>query len=274
MSQHPIPNRVEADAGFDHGMHVGTPRRVDGFRPFVIVPEGAEVQPLEPEPASPARLKASRTLHRIADFLAYCTRHGDESSACFYAIGKQFAAVLDYHYGTKDTDPEFRARYGEHVATFVPLRTVAWEAWRSRSGTHMDQEAFVEFLEANACDVVKPDPAGVVAAALDFKAHTVSRFTSAKRMASGAVQFRYEEDIDTRKQEGVATFPEELTLSVAPFEGCDPVQVLVRLRFRCHGGKLVLWFDLHRPDLVEREALAKFEAAVRGVFGDRLYAGA
>jgi len=130
-----------------------------------------------------------------------------------------------------------------------------WTHWRARDGVLMDQEAFATHVEDGVDELVRPGAAEMLDLAQTFHATTSARFKGGHRLASGARQFVYEEEVDaTAGSSGDVSIPEQLELAIRPFFGSDRYEVKARFRFQLRGGDLALGYKLNRPDDVERAA--------------------
>lgn len=147
-------------------------------------------------------------------------------------------------------------------------RRPEWQAWRDADGKMMEQEAFALFIEDALAEIVDPAPATMLDLAQTFQAHTGAAFKSGKRLASGEVQFLYEETTTASAGTGGDIgVPEELALEVVPFFGAHKYQVTARFRFTLRQGELRLGYKLNRPDDVERFAFLNVATEVAGSLG-------
>ena len=80
-------------------------------------------------------------------------------------------------------------------------------------------------------------------------------FRQGTRLDNGQVQLTYNEEIDGRAGEaGQLRIPEQFFIAVKPFLGGDAFCVPARFRYRIQDGRLMMWFELVRPDKVLEEA--------------------
>ena len=144
----------------------------------------------------------------------------------------------------------------QHRAELTLKKTPEWEYWAAKNNTMMSQEDFAEHIEGGLEEIARPDAADVLEMAQSFHASHEASFRSQKRLATGEVQFLYDEQIKaTAGTAGQLTVPTTILLSIAPFIAEDAVKITARLRFRLSSGKLTLGYILDRPDAVLRTAL-------------------
>lgn len=242
--------------------------------PFVLVPEGFAVQSLERLLEAPMRPRATVTVRDAESFLAYYATHeAGKTLLCADVDARTATAIFDYH---RKGSPGF----AEHSVVFQAQETPAWRAWAGLDGKQHEQERFARFLEEHLVDVVGDDkgkgPSGATlyAVATELQAKTSSNFLSSKRLSDGSFELLSEEKIEASTKRGQTKIPESFTLSLAPFRGSEAVEVLARLRFRIQGGKLVLWFDLHRRQEILERAFDTIVAKIEAGIGARMLRGA
>ena len=190
----------------------------------------------------------------------YVTEHAEQMASTLWADrdAGRITAVLNGHLAEDDS-----AGWGDHRAILTLRQTPAWRAWTAASGQLVDQQAFAEFLEDRAADVVEPDAATLIEVVTTIEATTGVAFKSAVRLQDGQTQLRYEETTDAKAgQAGQLTIPQRITLGIAPFEGIDPYRLTARLRYRLRDGRLTIGVVLDQPEDVLRAAFGDVIAAV------------
>ncbi|CAD5377116.1 conserved hypothetical protein [Pseudomonas sp. OF001] len=225
--------------------------------PVALLPEGVELQGLEQHLPAPVRIRQSVKVLDAKTFIDYVNRFADSASAVFCngPEGRTFTAVLDYH------QPDSPS-WGTHKATYQCPTTVEWGNWRAADRKKMAQADFAEFIEENVKDIVQPDGNHAAPTAADML--EISRTLEAKkniafrqgiRLDNGQVQLTYNEQIDGRAGEtGQLNIPEQFFIGIRPFLGGDAFCIPARFRYRIQEGRLVMWFELVRPDKVLEEA--------------------
>lgn len=210
-----------------------------GSAPLVVVPAGYELQNLETYLPAPKQIRQTVNLNDVRSFIGYVNRFKD-NSAVFVDMEKLKAvAVLDYH------EPNYPA-WGSHKATLTLKHSAEWQAWKNKDRQTFGQVQFAEFLEDNQIDIVEPDGATVLEAAMHLEAKKTVKFTSGTNLANGAAQLVYEEAIEG-KGRGNIVIPTRFKLGIAIFEGGLPVQIDARLRYRIIDDKLTFTYILERP---------------------------
>lgn len=92
--------------------------------------------------------------------------------------------------------------------------------------------------------------------ARDMEGKTDVSFGSAIRQSNGSVRFNYSEETKATVGAGRIEVPEQFVISIPIHIGSARVSLTARLRYRINAGKLVLWYDLLRADVAEREGFA------------------
>jgi uncharacterized protein YfdQ (DUF2303 family) len=140
--------------------------------------------------------------------------------------------------------------WGDFKAAYACPLSVEWKRWMAKSQHEkerkegMAQADFMQFLEDNLQDVVRPEGALLLTAAHNFEAKKDVSFKSATRLQDGSIAFLYDEKVNEVSQPGKIALPSEFTICIPVFEGGAKYEVDARLRYRVNGGGLVLWYEL------------------------------
>lgn len=198
----------------------------------------------------PVRIEQAVKVGDAASFLSYHALYSDENSRAFAERdSNSIRAVLDYHKSNDKT-----ARFGKHTLTLVLRHTEEWQKWTKSNGKPMEQAEFAEFLEENAPDVVFPSAADMLEMATTLQATIDVQFKKAYNLQSGAVELRYEENINGRFGKGEVVVPKSFKISIPVYDGQDAVQIEAMFRFRIRGEKLSLHYQLLHLDRWKRDA--------------------
>lgn len=239
------------------GMHLAEPHPIntaEGRFHAVLKPSGAEIHlfdtvELEQRLAlHPLRAKGSYSVVDPGSFIAYMEKHaGPESEMWADPKACRIVGVINAHAGAT-----LLPGHGDHRVTLGLVTSHQWQVWTAQDGKWLERQAFAEFIEDNAIDVVTPDSATMVEVAEGFHASTSAEFKDAQRLTSGEVKFRYEETINAAAgHNGELEVPTEFTLAIPIFEGTDPIEVRAKFRYRLRTGNVTLGFKLERPyDLI------------------------
>lgn len=195
----------------------------------------------------------SVTVADFPSFAAYLNKHGLEGETEISAHETEgiFSAVIDA--GTDD-EPGWR----HHQMKLALTPSDEWKTWTAQSGKLMTQEAFAEFIEDNARNVVTPSSAELLEVAQSLQVKRGVDFESGTRLSDGNVQFGYRETTTaTAGTAGSLTIPATLELALAPFRGGAPYRVPATFRYRLQDKRLALGFKLQNADQVRRDAFAK-----------------
>lgn len=246
-----------------HGLVAPTVWNEDGEHPQVVVPEGFQILDLASTAERPDRTRANPTFWDVASLVAYGNRFnaGFENDTNTVVFGDRsttkVTAILDY---PTAEGPD----WAQHRATLTMRRSPEWTAWTNSNKKQFEQEAFANLLESLAPDIVEPDAATVLEVALSLESHTCVAFKAGFTQKNGAKILQYSEDMTaTAGATGSLKIPDKLVLNVKIFEGDElPSRVEAFFRFRVTNSKLVLFYELIRP---ERVVEAAFEQVLKAV---------
>lgn len=252
------------------GIDIAGPQPIgDSVRFFTqLVPGFAKVETIDldqlEEKLAPHPRRKTGTVHvqDALSFIGYLGKHGLPQSEVFADVARMaLVGVINAHEeSTLDEALENKAGHGDHRVQFELIYTDAWKAWTERDKKPMNQQQFAEFIEDHANDVIDPDAATMLEIAQSLIATTGVDFKSAHRLSDGQVKFQYEETTQARAgHSGDIEIPGSFAIAISPFEGCPPVELVARFRYRTGSGGLTLFYALRNPGDVAREA---FEAYV------------
>lgn len=233
------------------GKTVGEPKRVEQHNEFAVVAAGDRVESLERFMPTPARIRSRFDADDVTSFVAYFNNWNDSETAVIFANQKSTTlhAVLDYH----DVDPSWCT----HTVNYVAPLSIEWQTWAAMDGKGMPQVDFAHFIENNVKDIHRPTGADMLEMARNFQAKKDVNFSSAIRLQSGAQQLTFHETVAGTSAKGTFAVPEEFFLGVPVFVNGEPYEVCAKLRYRISdNGKLTLWYNLHRPELILRSAFS------------------
>lgn len=227
-----------------------------GNTPFVIIPNDHKVVGLADFVENnrcdhPYRVKAIVKVLDASSFCHYYTLFSDMNSRVFAdETANKILAIIDYHGAGSDGGP----RWGEHRIDLTLRPSKEWETWIEKNGQKWGQMDFAEFLEDNAPDIVTPSAATMLDVARTLSAKSAVDFGSAIRIANGSVQFKYTEQVQGTFGSGNIDVPEQFSIAIPVYIGCERVSITARLRYRINSGKLTFWYNLLRPEEIARNA--------------------
>lgn len=152
--------------------------------------------------------------------------------------------------------------HGDFTATYNCPPSVEWQRW-NRNSQHladgatkkgMAQAEFMQFLEDNLLDIIRPSSGALLQAVHSFEAKKDVDFKSATRLQDGSITFNYNEQVNEVAQPGKLSLPEVFTILIPVFDGGAKYELDARLRYRITGGGLLLWYELVRPHKVLEHA--------------------
>lgn len=241
--------------------------KLAGNTPFVVIPKDAQVVSLREylfngDTERPAAKRGTVSVLDAASFIEYWTLFSDEHSRIFADETKsQVLAVLDYH-GIGENAP----RWGRHRVNLTLRFSEEWSLWTGHNGqkNKFSQLDFAEFIEDNTPDFVQPKAADMLEMARTLSVKTDVDFSSAVRNSNGQVQIKYNETVRGTAGTGNVEIPEEFIIQIPVYVGTPRVPVRARLRYRLASGKLTIWYDLLRPDAIQRDVFVSTLEAIRG----------
>ena len=274
--QHLADLSNETQAAIDAGTALAGPRPVDsdGHRFHTqLVLEGASLQVFDEQELDakfedtyglrPRRKTGTVHVQDGRSFIDYIAKHGLPETEVYADLSRmKLCGVINAHTEASD-DVEQAAGHGDHRVNLDLVHTDAWKVWTGLDKKAMTQQQFAEHLEDRAVDVTDPSAADMLEVAQTLIATVGVDFKSGHRLADGQVQFRYEETVSSRAgQKGDIEIPQTFTIAIPPFEGCSPVEVTARFRYRITSSGLSLFYALLNPQDLAR---ATFQAYVETV---------
>lgn len=162
------------------------------------------------------------------------------------------AALL--HDTVEDTEyslDALREDFGDEVAALVDGVTKLDKVkYGQANGKLLAQAEFARFIEDNLPDIVQPAAADMLRIALTLQVKKDAAYASDLRLDNGQTQFRYEETIRGTTKAGDLLIPDSFTLNIPVFLGGPRLTVTARLRYRIQEQKLVIGYELVRPQHV------------------------
>lgn len=232
------------------------------------VPEGFNLQTdavMEQMQNAPNRKKGHVSVKTTDSFVQYVNKHKQPESLLYAQVDTTnintplvIKAVFNDHHGEKLNDTS--AGWCDFTASLTPEASHEWKTWLARDGKPMDQFTFAQFLDDNIKDVSSEEgyPTGteMLQMALRFELSQDKRIKSAIRIQSGGTNIEYVDDDDAATVERMQAF-DKFMLGIPTFWMGQAYTLEAKLRYRVREGKLALWYDLVRPDLVVNDAVAK-----------------
>lgn len=253
-----------------------------------LVPQGKTLESIKPHLDAwldrPRRKEGIAVLQTLESLIAHANRHKTAHSAAFidrYGNTPKMLVVFDYHEKSEIPDgaethaergegrPDWLRHRGRYDFPFSP----EWLAWTNQAGKEMGQEAFAEFLEDRAVDLIHPDLAieGTknLVALLGLTMATPSRMVELSRglaltenrrvqqavsIGSGEMKISYA--TEHQGQDGAELkVPGAFLIAIPVFRAGDRFQVFVRLRYRVRSGAVSWAYTLERVDDVREVAI-------------------
>ena len=276
MSNDPTTAPTDLTALFERARDAATAAHEEhelGYdRVGFVLPAGHQVHvvDLEEQRATPRRKTGTVTLRNTDSLLRYLAHADDATWAYIDEKAHTITAVLNDHAAGEFSE----GGWGDHRAVLQLTTTVAWQRWTAVDGKAISQVELAELVEDRIADIAEPAGADLLELAQSLQATKSVEFRSDQRLANGAVNLKFVENIEASAgRDGSMVIPTKITLVVAPFQGADPVPVQVRFRYRLSGGKLSFVLIIDQRDEVIRRALDAEAARVEALLPNRVLWG-
>ncbi|MBF6459830.1 DUF2303 family protein [Nocardia puris] len=238
---------------------IRTPEGTDVHVNVLRQDERVLVESLEKFADFPRRDRGTSVVRDVASFAALLGLPGGPEAVIFADEARgTVTAILNYS-GWRDHRITLELHQSEQLAR-----------WLAHNGRLVSQEAFVELIEDSVGDIVNPTAADMLEIAQSFEATKGVQFESGRRSQSGAVRFRYTEQIDARAgQAGDLEVPEQFTLHLPVWRGGNLVEVRASLRYRIGREGLRLGFKITSLDDLLRVAFDDIVRHVGSAIGEQ-----
>jgi len=252
-------------------------RNVDGGIPFVVLPSGYEVSDVESTLQAPARKRGAIITSDSASFIEYLKKHSTPTGSVIYSEVQSEQSVCKMIAVIDDNDtssPQWR----QHTCSFDPKQAVEWTRWLGKNKVKMSQSDFATWLEDNLPDIATvptmPTGSEILAMALGFEANSDKKLRSKINLQSGGFTFEYVDKENDATRTTMQVF-ERFTIGIPVFDGShNAYPVEARLKYRPQdGGSVSFWYELIRPDLVFKTAVADEVEAIKDGTGLMLLFG-
>jgi uncharacterized protein YfdQ (DUF2303 family) len=272
-----------------HGTKIGVTELTapDGTKALIVI-DNDRAAPIpdsafDHERERPRRRKGTALLLDLDSFIDHAKRFSDPESVVFADNNREhpsLTAVLDYHPEGSTSAP----RWGEHRGKFAFPLSDEWQAWHEYSGKQMDMVNFARFLEDHIVDVL---PSGFLTLNEDQQRYIdtlggtdrIAEPAKLMEIATGLQLFERAETVNAVRLEtgeanmtfvsqhqdaggGSLKVPSLFVIGIPVLVNGPAYQILVRLRYRSNGGKVVFFYELWRTDRVFDHA---FDEAVEKV---------
>jgi uncharacterized protein YfdQ (DUF2303 family) len=233
-----------------------------------ILPKDYAVQSLEHLNATPLRPRGNPAFDDVDSFTSFFKRKAASAARATVGIDADGNPIRGPAEDSPESQPPFLVFFQEErslftaifdpdgwrhdIATFTLKHSPEWQRWIKTNATPLDQLRFATFLEDNARDIVDPEAAHMLEIAYKLEAKKSVDFVSGMRLSDGSTEFTYNE---TTTSKGKMEIPTTFAVNIPVFAHTVGTLVTAKFRYRIQdGGKLNLWYDLDRPDIVAEDA--------------------
>lgn len=229
----------------------------------------------------PRRRKGTVKAESTEAFVNLVTRHKAPQTVIYAQTGSTqpaLVAVLNDHTpGVGDAAPGWR----DHRVEYTPQLSDEWKAWTAINNKLLGQEAFAEFLEDHALDLLDEGeankaarlvidslgmdvatPADMHGLARDFKVSVKQQVREAKSLRTGETQINFVSEHTTETGQAIKV-PGAFLIGIPVFHGGPLYTIVVRLRYRLNEGRVNWTCKLARPEDSRDDAVKDLLEEVR-----------
>lgn len=243
----------------------------------LAVPKGKELVSvkkfLDENLEKPERRRGTARLTTLTSFIEHVNRFKDEHSAVFADVANAPRLIGVLNYNEKEAGA---ARFGDHRAEYAFPISDEWKAWTNKKDA-MGLADFAEFLEEHVGDIVDPGtlpkesatlaeakqlgitlatPQALMETSRGLTIHVKAGITNATRLSSGETQVDFKEEHQGADGKALVV-PGGFAIAIPVFRLGTPYLLLVRLRYRVEGAKVVWFFAISKVAKSFETAIAK-----------------
>jgi uncharacterized protein YfdQ (DUF2303 family) len=228
-------------------------------RQHALVPKDYDLKDITDPYRQPPFPACTVTLDDRASLVTYAKRFLTPNSLIIadYDTGSIHVAI-DWH-PHNQADDSGTAAPRKHTATLTLLPSEEFARWDAVEGKLHSQADFALFLEENASDIHKPEPAIMLELARDLEGVTGQSFKARTRHTDGSHAFKFETE---NKIVSEVQAPEEFELAIPLYNGEQPEVLVAKFRWRPSAQALMMGFAWHRVEYMRRARFTQIAAAV------------
>jgi uncharacterized protein YfdQ (DUF2303 family) len=239
----------------------------------LVTREGFEVHELddvvEKFAPHPLRTEGTTELHTLDSIIAFANAHkrpGETAAYC--SLGTQMGTRLVVVFN--DDNPETKQPgWGDHKAFYQFPLSDAWKRWIGVAGRTLSVREFAELLEAGIADVRDPGglvndlrlpgvrfagPSELLKLADGLSVRVEQRVVHYERKENGTSTMTFAEEHKDESGEKLSV-PNGFVLGLQIFDGGEPHQVPVRLRYRVKEKQVTWTLAPHDAEGIRRKAI-------------------
>lgn len=228
--------------------------KMDQAHNVALVPDGYSIERIQGVPVRPEAMNLKPLFFEAGSLAEYVNRFWTKNAVAF--TDWQAASIyVDFCFlSMSDEGQPGDKHWSDHAAKFVARKADPWRKWFGLHDKLVSQRLFIRFLEERAHEIVTPDAASVIDVCMNFEAVKKVEFKSSQRLSNGYRQFLFTEE---NSGDGRVEIPEIITIMVPIFEGQEPVNVQVRMRYDISDGKLTLGIAIDNVDEILKSAFER-----------------
>lgn len=189
---------------------------------------------------NPLRIRANVLLAQPAAFVLYVNDFKNSGCTQLFAdmtdTGGEIVAIFDFH----DKNDTETAGWCKHRARLLVRTSVEYNEWAAaKSG--MGQQAFCDFLEDHAHEIVEPDSARLLEICSALTGKVEMKVAGVARQAGKtAISFSEETTVGQSTPAGMVNLPDRMKIRIPIFDGEESTEIDCRLRAGVRDNKLSL----------------------------------
>jgi uncharacterized protein YfdQ (DUF2303 family) len=235
---------------------------IDGV-PLVMVPNNCKLEDFELRLPAPTLTRAKVSVIELDSFCAYVNRFKTTGTTIFARkdeSGLTADAILDYPADGEET------AWGEHRIGLRTLYSAEWRRWDGKHAEDTGQQAFAEWIEAEARFFRDPSAADMLTLATNFEVRQNVEWKGAVRLDNGDTALNFASETKTGGN-GSIEVPKTFTISLPIFQGGESFEITARLKYRIADGKLLLRYELTQVDAILEAAQQRMIDNIREATG-------
>ncbi len=224
---------------------------------------------------NPVRRRGTATMLDLASFIAFTQRFADADSVVFgdnSRTAPKLTTVFDYNRAGSEAAP----RFGQHRAAFAFPLSDEWKAWTALDAQPMEMPKFARFIEDRIIDVMPlaqvlpteeqgqyidllggfdrlASPAKLMEISTGLQVYENVETVQAVKLQTGESKMVFQ-NTQQGGTSGDMTVPSMFVIAIPVFVNGPAYQIVVRLRYRPAGGKVLFFYEMWRTDKVFDDA--------------------
>lgn len=216
-------------------------------RATVLIPDGYHLEDVQTKLQAPHRNKFEVSAGDLDAFTEMITRFRTTDLIIFSNGAGRYRAVFNYGTGEKPG-------WADQIVHFAPGFDPDYSLVASWFNKWFNQFDLADLVHDNMDLFSKPMGADLRDLILDLRGEQTESFASAKILKNGTISCSRHQDVklmSDKAPDSIVEIPEIIHFRVPIYDGGEPVEISVEVRFRVRDGEVS--FKLHRPERFTRK---------------------